>query len=649
MPVYIAEAEPYRPEMVLWLELPDDYIVGQELIDPQGTPLSFSGTLLRSMDAPLVGAPRRPQRIRVCAAPLAMELRGAVPDIEVVVAPTPELDSVIAQMVASMPEGGGGPSYFEHGRVGVAAVAALFRAAAALFRSAPWKLAQDSQALRLDIPALGVEGACVSIIGALEESLGLVIFPSHLAMERFLARMEAGRGPDARLDMGTTTLSLNFERGADLPAGMRREAAEHGWPVASPAAYPWAQHRDRDGTMRPLDARDVGIVTACANGLAAFFSRHGARFAQASVEPVGEGFTDAGGVETWLAMPYEAGGPPGSRAGRASGPALAARAAELHRIDGRLVEGMMELAVRRFADTWRRSARGIAEREGVIGLVVPWLVYQVLFDGKPLAHWLTQENDSRLSDTERTWLGAQQAAWLSVWEVLAVEPGCGLKLRDLLTGEVREVQEVGASKTLVVRSAMLARVVDYEGLSLLCGSHARPLPPREAAGVVGHTGALLRRKGLDPRDRLHEEQMGRYLISRWEDALAELEGRPVALPRVQNTDGDDLLLTVDRFAFDPSLRSEIEARLATIEGVRPLEGGASERGYLFERPGSPPHGALQVTLLGSVRIGEGKLRVETNSLARADSDPRAYRSGPRRADSPSCPRAYRPLSPHRQG
>ena len=240
LPVYIAEAEPYRPEMVLWLELPDDYIVGQELIDPQGTPLSFSGTLLRSMDAPLVGAPRRPQRIRVCAAPLAMELRGAVPDIEVVVAPTPELDSVIAQMVASMPEGGGGPSYFEHGRVGVAAVAALFRAAAALFRSAPWKLAQDSQALRLDIPALGVEGACVSIIGALEESLGLVIFPSHLAMERFLARMEAGRGPDARLDMGTTTLSLNFERGADLPAGMRREAAEHGWPVASPAAYPWA-------------------------------------------------------------------------------------------------------------------------------------------------------------------------------------------------------------------------------------------------------------------------------------------------------------------------------------------------------------------------------------------------------------------------
>ena len=336
------------------------------------------------------------------------------------------------------------------------------------------------------------------------------------------------------------------------------------------------------------------------------------------MEPVGEGFTDAGGVETWLAMPYEAGGPPGSRAGRASGPALAARAAELHRIDGRLVEGMMDFAVRRFADTWRRSARGIAEREGVIGLVVPWLVYQVLFDGKPLAHWLTQENDSRLSDTERTWLGAQQAAWLSVWEVLAVEPGCGLKLRDLLTGEVREVQEVGASKTLVVRSAMLARVVDYEGLSLLCGSHARPLPPREAAGVVGHTGALLRRKGLDPRDRLHEEQMGRYLISRWEDALAELEGRPVALPRVQNTDGDDLLLTVDRFAFDPSLRSEIEARLATIEGVRPLEGGASERGYLFERPGSPPHGALQVTLLGSVRIGEGKLRVETNSVARAD-------------------------------
>ena len=118
-----------------------------------------------------------------------------LPGIEVVVAPTPELDAVVAQMVASIPAGGGdGPSYLERGRIAPQTVEALFRASEALFRTAPWNELQDSQAFRLDIPALGVEGACVSVIGALGESLGLVIFPSHLAMERFLTSVESSRG-----------------------------------------------------------------------------------------------------------------------------------------------------------------------------------------------------------------------------------------------------------------------------------------------------------------------------------------------------------------------------------------------------------------------------------------------------------------------
>jgi len=93
-----------------------------------------------------------------------MELRETVPDIEVVVAPTPELDRLIDLMVASMLEGGGtGPSYFENGRVTEDTLASLFQAADTLFQAAPWKLARDSQVMRLDFPALGVEGACVSV------------------------------------------------------------------------------------------------------------------------------------------------------------------------------------------------------------------------------------------------------------------------------------------------------------------------------------------------------------------------------------------------------------------------------------------------------------------------------------------------------
>jgi len=625
LPIYVTEDAPFRPEMDLWLEVPEDLVVGQELIDPNGPPVSFRETLLHAMASPLVGPPRRPRRIRVSDVHLAMELQDAVPDIEVVVAPTPELDALIAQMLASMPAAGGnGPSYFENGRIAAETLDSLFQAADALFRSAPWKLARDSQVLRLDIPALGVEGACVSIIGALGESLGMVIFPSHLAMERFLSGVDPERLRDEPLDMGTTTLSLNFERGADLPPKMRREAADHGWPVAGPSAYPWVQHRDRDGTMRPLEAQDVRIVAACASGVAAFFAKHRKHLAQASMEPLGDRFVGPGGVEVQIAMPYETVDSPDSRTSPSPRQSAAAREdvrkspAELHEIDGRLVEEMMAFAGRRFGKDWPRAARGLTEREEAIGLLAPFLVYQILVEKRPVAHWLAKERGKHLSTTERAWLQAQQASWLSVWEVRGVEPGRSLKLEDMLTGEVREVQEVGASKTLVARHAILARIVDYQGLSLLCGTYARPLPPREAAEVVKRARASLRRGRSGPKSRLREEKMGRYLILRWEEALDELDSRPLVPPRLQNTDGEDLLITVDRFDFDPSLRGEIEAALTTVEGVQPPRAGEADGSYLFERPGNPRQPGSQGTVLGSARLQDGKLRLETNSVERAD-------------------------------
>ena len=623
-PVYIAEPQPFRPEIVLWLELPEDIIVGHELYDPSSPPASFSATLLRAAASPLAGPPRRPKRIRVSEAHLAAELRGAMPGIEVVVAPTPELDAVIAQMVASMPVGGGdGPSYLERGRIAPQTVGALFHASEALFRTAPWSVLQDSQALRLDIPALGLEGACVSVIGALGESLGLVIFPSHLAMERFLTSVEPSEERDAPLDMGTTTLSLNFERGADLPAGMRREVADHGWPVAGPTAYPRVAHRDRDGLPRPLDERDIRIVTACANGVAAFVGKHREDLGQAS--PVEERHVGADGLETRLALPYQTGASPASDAGNSAQPTAATPGdtashdpQELHMIDQRLVEAVLEHGGRRFGKALARAAQTPALRHAAVEFLAPFLTFHVLFNGKPLAHWFGQEKASRLSNTERAWLKAQQAAWLSVWEVLAVEPGRSLRLRDLLTGEVRDVLESGASKTLVARYAILARIVDYEGLSLLCGTHPRPLPPREAAEVVGHALESLRRTGADAVSRLREEKMGRDLISRWDAAVAELDRRPAGLPRLQNTEGHDLLLTVDHFGFDSSLEAEIGACLAAMDGVDAPQGNASDPSYLFHGPGSASQQDGTRTLLARATLDKGKLRVETNSVERAN-------------------------------
>lgn len=573
MPFYVTEPEPYRPEAIVWLDLSEGVVIGWQLIDPDAPPVSFAETLERVMRAPLVGPPRRPARIRVPDRQLAAELRQVVPEAEIVVAAVPEVHEVVRSIAESMPGGDAvGQSYFEDGRVPVAAVESLFAAAKVLYSVAPWKTAADTQVLRLDIPDLGVEGACVSIIGALGKSVGFIVFPSLVAFESFLDAMEQG-GPKAGMpDLGTTTLALSFERGADLPAKMRREAAEHGWAVAGPNAYPQVQHRDRDGLPRPLDQHDVRIVAACASALAAFCIKHPALFDEEQFEPICESWLDENDLEVRFTVPYEAGNlfainsavspveRPTAKIGRnapcpcgsgrkykkcclpreQAGQSARAAPSRLHDVDWRLTEQMFRFGSRRFGKAWSDAAEARVDRERQPALFPSWALYHVPIDGKPLARWFTDEQGRSLSRTESSWLEAQQAAWLSVWEAI-------------------------------------------------------------------------------PHERLRDEKTGGWMIACWDEAVADLDERLSIPPRLANTDGEDLLLTVDRFEFDPADREEIERRVAALPGVEPPAPGEADRSYVFIRRSDATGSAWNNTVIGRAAVSKGKLRLESNSVQRADT------------------------------
>lgn len=301
-PIYITEGEPHRAELILWLELPDDLILGITVNDPRA-PSSVADTLLRVMKRPAAGPPRRPDRVRVADAAVAVELCTAVPGLEVRVAETPELDAIVADMAQTMPQSRAQASYCEGGRLPGELLKKLFQAAAPLFKLAPWTVAHDGQVLRLDIPQLGVAGACVSLIGMLGESLGFLIFPSLAHYQAFRRSAELPRPGLLRqkpLDLRTTIIALNFERAEDLPASMRREVREHGWPLAGPRAYPRVEHRDRDGLPRPLTEKDVRIVTGCAAALSRFFERHRDAFRQDPPRPASESYTEDSGLTVTL-------------------------------------------------------------------------------------------------------------------------------------------------------------------------------------------------------------------------------------------------------------------------------------------------------------------------------------------------------------
>jgi hypothetical protein len=475
-PFYITEGTPYRPEIILWMELPAGLVVHHELLDPAQPPPSFGETLRRAMATPMIGPPRTPPAVRVASEELAAEVRGVLPETPVTIGRTPELETLLETMADSTVGRGGQEkeSYFEGGRVGKATVAALFRAAMSLYEVAPWEVAGDSQIIRVDIPRYDIAGGCLSIIGALGESLGLILFPSLEAFERFLDKADRPRRAK-KLDLGTSYLSLSFEPGSDLPSSMRRETLQHGWPVSDARGYPRVEHRERDGYPRPLIERDVRVMTAIAEAVASYFPRHRRIFEEGSDELAIETLHTEDGTEVRLAYPYEdaepftldaplraagdstraspgagrpkigrnepcpcgsgkkykkccltrePGGVPaeqavGTGAGRGEHadaevgpPPVGPR--ELHEV---LVDRLFRYARSRFGRSWLAGAeRAFRSPVPAPEFFGPWLLFHYPVDGKPVVEWFHEEwGASRLAispgSTRSGRLGSRSGRW----------------------------------------------------------------------------------------------------------------------------------------------------------------------------------------------------------------------------------------------
>ena len=314
LPAYITGEgdSPYRPETLFWM-LPDGPVLGMTVVKPgEATAASAAAHLRATTKKPMIGKPHRPTRVRVASAAFAKELeRELGSDIQVVCAPTPEIDHVAESLRAHMNETGTGekPTYLTPGMT-PDAVASLFRNAARLFRAAPWKIIpDDSSVMSITIPSLGIEGGALSIIGRMGESLGFVLFPDDVAFDMYLEAAEAMQKGNVPSQM-PPHFALNFEPGAEMSAEERKEISTHAWEIAGPNAYPWLGAVDEDLVARPPTPKESTIAEAISLGLVALIDQDKKQLRDAWKH--GKGFrttmtvsTHAGPVEITLAAPYD--------------------------------------------------------------------------------------------------------------------------------------------------------------------------------------------------------------------------------------------------------------------------------------------------------------------------------------------------------
>jgi hypothetical protein len=308
MPAYITcEGEPYRPETLFWLGT-EGAVLGHAVGKP-GELVELACESLRStIEQPMWGPPHAPDRVRVASPELAQALRAGQSRIEVVCAPTPEIDAVFAAMRERMNDDAETEQSYLSPDVGPAAIAAFFRAAAALFRAKPWKTVPSDQSLfSVSIAGLGLADAVLSVIGQMGQSLGLILFSGIDDFEAYLEAAQAiERGEEPAMPRH---LALNFDRRDNLSARLRKEIAEHRWEIAGANAYPWLVAVDEDLVARPPTAEEVTTVEAIALALPKLLEEKQALLtAWEGGEPVTRTLvvaTHAGEVEVSLRFPYQ--------------------------------------------------------------------------------------------------------------------------------------------------------------------------------------------------------------------------------------------------------------------------------------------------------------------------------------------------------
>jgi hypothetical protein len=637
----------FRPDLALWLDLATGLVVRARVMEPGSTD-AFVASLREAMEAPAVPGLPRPRRVRVEDPELAAALRRSFgAELEVEVGPTPELAPVFLGLFTHLTGAGEPESYLDDGRIAPRDVERLFAAASLLSLTVPWERTSDDP-LRVDIEALGVRGACVSILGALGQVRGLALFPSLEAFGLFTEEDPSGRA-------AAPFLLLELVPVDSLPPAMRDEISRHGWQVSRDGSCPVLRARDGSGRAASPTAHDYRTMTWLTEAVTGFCLRYPSAFDVDSVEPISVTLTTEGGdgeravrltlppeaFHLFEPEPERAAAPRAGRndpcpcgsgrkykkcclAKQPTGPGAGAQAppsSEEERdsleLDRDLVAELSSFARERFGARWVAAAERLMEGEGGLEFAIPWSVYGVATDGRPVLDWFLERPGRPLSRAERQWLLAQRRSWLSAWECRAVEPGRSLALRDLVTGETRTVRERTASRTLRAREVILARVVDHGGVSLLCGVHQRALPPRGAERVARRMRARLGRRGVARLERLREPAAAAHFLALWDAEVRALDRAPP--PRITNRDGDDLLMTVDRFELQPSARAEIEARLTALAGRPPKtdEGGTREFAFLAVEPA--PRGAPEGTVLGFGTLSERALRITTNSVRRADA------------------------------
>ena len=270
LPVSVTEGgKTFQPRLIVWLDAATEMVLGSSLASPQDGLVSAGASLRETARDLKVGNPVMPGRVRVATPALAEVLRrDSIEGVEVVCAPTPELDRAIDALLEQLAgaEEERDPRYLR-GDATAEGTAAMFRAAARLYRTSPWNvIAHDNHLIGVTSESLGLRDAVVSVIGQAGQVRGFVLFA---CLDDFHQFGDASRWAHQDGSIALPgNLALTYVDRAEVGPRLLEEIATHRWELAKAAAYPVIYATDQDALARGPTQREMLRIEAIATSLA---------------------------------------------------------------------------------------------------------------------------------------------------------------------------------------------------------------------------------------------------------------------------------------------------------------------------------------------------------------------------------------------
>jgi Protein of unknown function (DUF2384) len=244
--------------------------------------------------------------------------------------------------------------------------------------------------------------------------------------------------------------------------------------------------------------------------------------------------------------------------------------------------------------------------------------------GGVVARAYMREKSERLSAMDRMFLEQAITQPLSFYEVVWSKAGEGLLLRDVLMGGETEVIERSASEQLRAGDLIYGQIWDEQGIKTLGSSAPLIIPPGRKIPVIRLRQELEKKVVKQNRDLRRDDLVRHADFIR--STYLEIRDALLRPPQLCNTDGDPLLFH--------TLTFRIGSVDATFDALAPLAVGRSREELLDDAERSPDGKLLGVsfnwirkgnrrmksmenTILGSIKISEGRLVAELNSENRA--------------------------------